>query len=146
MPNAKTILLVDDDLDDVQFFEEALVEEAGGMVILDIVYNGFELLKKLERSPQRPDLIFLDINMPGMNGLECLRKIRDRNEWNDIKVIMHSTTNEAAAIKKSYKLGANLYVVKAADFNIIRQIIRKCLYYDWNGPDFYDQNLKRPNN
>jgi DNA-binding NarL/FixJ family response regulator len=143
MPSAKTIFIADDDRDDVQFFKEALKAECENMIGLETTLNGTELLQKLEDCVETPDIIFLDINMPGLNGLECLKKIKSRKEWHDIRVVMHSTTNETSTIRRSYEMGADLYVVKAADFNDICMIIRKCVYYDWTGPDFYDDYLKR---
>lgn len=87
IPMEKYILMIDDDLDDFQFISEVLSEYPG----LRCHYacnalNGIELMAKY-----RPGAVLLDLNMPRVNGLECLKMIKDIPEIADIPVIIFST-------------------------------------------------------
>ena len=71
MNTSKTIFLVEDDKDDQTFFTEC-IEKIQNATLFGIAENGKEALDKLEKSLTLPDMIFMDINMPYINGLECL--------------------------------------------------------------------------
>jgi CheY-like chemotaxis protein len=75
MSTATRIFLVEDDTDDQTFFKEAL-DTIQDTLLLDIAENGQEALAKLRGMPIYPDIIFMDINMPVMNGIDCLREIK----------------------------------------------------------------------
>ena len=89
-----SIILVDDDEDDRDLFFQALME-----VSLSIKYegcvNGSDALKKLSNQDAIiPDLIFMDLNMPGMNGFECLKKIREIVPLKKTPIIIYSTATK----------------------------------------------------
>lgn len=90
MRTSPTIMLVEDDQDDQHFFLNAL-EQIRGFDLFGIAENGKEAIEKLRASPILPTMIFMDVNMPLMNGIECLRKIMGDPVMNDIQVIMLST-------------------------------------------------------
>ena len=87
---------------------EALLTEEQNIEIIDIVHDGRNLLKSIENII--PDLILLDINMPGINGLEAAKILRENHP--SLKIIMLSTYNEAHLIEKAKKYGANCYLLK----------------------------------
>jgi CheY-like chemotaxis protein len=60
----------------------------------------------------RPDIIFLDLNMPGMDGFECLRELKADKSLMDIPIVMYSTSSSNGDIKKAMKLGAANFVTK----------------------------------
>src|ERR1700727_1617467 len=88
-----------------------LLQSEPGIEILSIASNGRELISLLQEHV--PDVILLDINMPGYNGFEALSRIK--SFYPKIKVIMLSTYNEEHLIEKAKAGGANGYVVKNAD-------------------------------
>src|ERR1041384_7981528 len=90
MNTQKTIFLVEDDTDDQMFFTEC-IEKIQNATLFDVANNGREALDKLEKSPTLPDMIFMDINMPYINGLECLTEIIRNPRTKNISVVMLST-------------------------------------------------------
>jgi len=100
------VLHVDDAPDDSAFFCEAIKEAAPSYTCLvaDSAASAFEILSDRQNMP---DYIFLDMNMPKMNGLECLRLIKNNHALNHIKVIMYSTSTDPVHIKEFKKLGAD---------------------------------------
>ena len=107
----KIILLADDDRDDTEMFCEALAE-IHDTVICHSAINGHELLKKLNEITEKPDLIFLDLNMPIMNGWDCLKLLKENESTRDIPVIMISTSSHKKEMDVAMSLGAICYFVK----------------------------------
>src|SRR6188768_3557680 len=99
------ILIVDDDPEDIQLFAEALLEIDESINCVE-AYNGLEALKVLKRNSFLPNYIFLDINMPLMNGRKCLEEIKSNPNYNHIPVIIYSTTTDVKQIEEFRKLGA----------------------------------------
>lgn len=124
------ILLADDDEDDRQLFEEAVSYIHPGLEI-EKAETGFELLKKLATG-QKPDMVFLDLNMPGKNGKECLIEIRNNKKWKDIPVIIYSTSFNKKDISDTYQAGANLYLLKPTSFPELIQRIKQSFSFDWD--------------
>ena len=123
------MLLTDDDADDLMLFEEAIREIPLSVQLLS-VDNGFELLRLLD-SNYLPNFIFLDVNMPGKSGKECLREIKSNPQLHDISVIMYSTSNNRDDIDTCYTRGADLYVIKPSLFTDIVKMLQKVLSGDW---------------
>ena len=104
---AKKILIADDEPNIVTALE-FLLGRAGYAV--RIARNGEEALQAIEA--ERPDLVLLDIMMPVRSGYEVCRRIRERAEWSQIKVVMLSAKGRDAEVAKGMALGADLYVTK----------------------------------
>jgi CheY-like chemotaxis protein len=100
------ILIVDDDAEDIELFCEA-VSEIDGTISCVEAYNGVEALKILQRDQLLPHFIFLDINMPFMNGQKCLAELKRNPIYKDIPVVMYSTTNNEQQIEECQALGAS---------------------------------------
>lgn len=121
------ILLADDDIDDCRFFKEAL-EALPQITKLTIVHDGDELMKHLlENSERLPHVIFLDINMPRMNGFECLSAIKRNDRTKDLPVIMFSTSGARDKINILFNDGANVYIRKPSNFAQLVQVIHHAL-------------------
>ena len=84
----KRILVVDDDNDDRELFSEALAS-VDPVIVCDQATDGAEALKRLStREIDKPDIIFLDINMPVMNGWQFLSKLKSEDQYKNIPVIV----------------------------------------------------------
>jgi len=127
----KRVLLADDDEDDRIFFREAL-EEIPLATSLHAVKDGIELLNVLH--PERinmPDVIFLDLNMPGRNGKECLGEIRTMDHLKELPVIIFSTSANHKDVEEAYLLGANLYLQKPSGYTLMVSQLEKVLRIEW---------------
>ncbi len=102
------VLVVDDEPDAVELLQEFLTGK--GYEVLTAA-NGNEALQKLKA--ERPHLILLDVRMPGMNGLEALRQIREIDR--EVGVIMVTAVNEEETGREALRLGAFDYIVKPLD-------------------------------
>lgn len=125
------ILLVDDDQDDRQFFADALTgldmstelyEVADGMACLQFLTNNME---------HRPDLIFLDLNMPVMNGFQCLDRIREEESCKDVIVAIYSTSSSEKDIEETFKKGANIYITKPSSFKDLKKSLKQVIKTNW---------------
>jgi CheY-like chemotaxis protein len=117
------ILLADDDKDDRLFFRMAL-EALTIPTKLATVVEEEKLMDYLsDNADQLPDLIFLDINMPRKNGIECLSEIKQNKKLKDLPVIMFSTSNSRDKISTVFKNGADVYIHKPNDFSQLKQVI-----------------------
>lgn len=123
----RNILLADDDVDDCMFFGKAL-EEISPTAKLEIVNDGVELMTYLEEhADQLPNVLFLDINMPRKNGLECLAEIKQDSKFKDLSVVMFSTSNSWDTINSLFKSGVHVYIHKPSDFTQLKQVIQHAL-------------------
>jgi CheY-like chemotaxis protein len=121
------ILLADDDNDDCLLFEEAL-GELPLATRLNVVNDGEELMQLLTKETQElPSVIFLDLNMPRKNGLECLLEIKKNKFLKHVPVVMYSTSAQPELINLFYKHGAQYYIRKPAEFAQLKKVIYQAL-------------------
>jgi two-component system response regulator len=117
--NTGTILLVEDNPDDVMFTLRAFEKNK---IFNDVVIaaDGEQALEYLlpadEYKALRPALVLLDVNLPKVNGLEVLRRIRSNSRTAGLPVVVLTTSNEERDIVDSYRLGANSFVRKPVMF------------------------------
>lgn len=104
----KTILLVEDDPYILDIYTIKL-KEVGFSV--DVAVNGEECLRKLKE--KKPDLLLLDVVLPGIDGWEIMRKIQDDDELKNLKIIILSNLSQKEEVEKGLKLGAIKYLIKA---------------------------------
>jgi CheY-like chemotaxis protein len=110
------ILLVEDNPGDARLMQEALAE-ARGRNRLHVVADGVEALAYLRRqhpfaSAIRPDLILLDLNLPGKDGRDVLAEIKRDQDLRRIPVVILSTSQAETDVARAYDLHANAYVTK----------------------------------
>lgn len=119
------ILMADDDADDRMFFEEAL-NELKLLVDFRTVKDGLELMNYLMGSGIiLPQVIFLDLNMPLKNGFQCLSEIRNLKAFQDIFIIIYSTTARPSDVELAFKKGASLFINKPSSYDELKKILLK---------------------
>lgn len=119
------ILLVEDNPGDAQLAREAL-SESKFRNTLHHVTSGDAAIDFVERrgdyvNAVRPDLILLDLNLPGMDGREVLRRIKSDEDLRRIPVVILTTSDAEEDVKKTYAMHANCYITKPIDF---RQFVK----------------------
>jgi CheY-like chemotaxis protein len=117
----KKFLIIDDDADDREMFCEAL-REVMPECICRGASNGRRAFQALDNAEMDiPDLIFLDINMPVMNGWQCLKKLKDSEAYKHIPVIMYSTSSYPEDVEKAQHLGALCFFSKPPRFEELKK-------------------------
>jgi len=120
-----TILLIDDDADDRELFGEAL-QKVGPHIHFESASSGpmaFDLLES--KKQDLPDLIFLDINMPVIDGWKCLSILKSNEAFKHIPVIIYSTSAPDGAQEAAIRLGALSYVLKPNQFSELKQMLTR---------------------
>ena len=107
--NHVVVVLADDDRDHAVLFQRVLAQVDRDKT-LTVVHSGEELLDLLSRVV--PGLLFLDLNMPGISGLDCLLAIRKNPAWKALKVVVYSSSTRMSDIRQCYIHEADLYMVK----------------------------------
>jgi PleD family two-component response regulator len=138
MPLHKKVILVDDDQDDCLLFEDAM-HDIGMVSKLEVANHGEELFQILS-SPYKysPDIIFLDLNMPKMNGYECISKLRNSVELSKIPIVVFTTINQVEMIDWAYFNGADLFVLKPNSYVRLKETIRYVVNIDFHEESFRD--------
>ncbi|MFS4418262.1 response regulator [Maribacter sp. 2307ULW6-5] len=121
------VMLVDDDEDDRFLFSEAF-ETLEVKSELQMCHNGQEFIDHLENNPEQlPEIVFLDLNMPIKNGLECLRYLKQHSKYNDIFVAIYSTSSAEKDMEDTLLAGANIYIQKPNNFQTLRSVIDRAM-------------------
>ncbi|MBL0740469.1 response regulator [Chryseolinea lacunae] len=119
----RNILLTDDDLDDRELFVEALAS-IDKSITCHLAENGKEALRLLQQKNIDVEAIFLDINMPVMDGWEFLNKLKNDHHYRDIPVIIYSTSSVEQDKNKALQLGAWTFITKPDSFTTLKEILR----------------------
>jgi len=139
-----TILLADDDEADRLIFKEAFDEMDIGTSV-ETVNDGEELMQLLENSDYEdlPQILFLDINMPRKNGLECLKEIRTNKKYKEVSIAIYSTSSSEKDMHETFLNGANVYINKPQDFNKLKKVLEKAIIYAnmYQSPPFNKENF-----
>jgi len=143
--NTTIILLVDDD-PDVRMLTRDAISQTGLFSEVREVSSGREATEYLQRCTraedgQRPDLIYLDIDMPGMSGQEVLKWIRAREELDDVPVVMMTGLDDEAQKLQAARNGANSYTLKPVNPDEFLKTVHEATEY-WT---LIHQLPRRPN-
>jgi len=122
------ILLADDDKDDRLIFKDALAELSIATK-LTMVNNGEQLMEYLSITETLPDVLFLDVNMPRKNGMECLVEIKRHALLKKLPVIIYSTSYDREKADQFYNNGAQHFICKPADYNELKDVIYRALSF-----------------
>ncbi|TAK31177.1 MAG: response regulator [Saprospiraceae bacterium] len=126
------VILVEDNMAEAGLVKFAFKEQSVATELIHC-HDGEELMALL--STVAPDIIryiLLDLNMPGMNGYEVLKRFSADENWKKLPVIVFSSSSHQSDVRTCYELGANAYVCKPIDFNEFDEAIR-CINAFWGG-------------
>lgn len=121
---SKKVLYIEDNPDSVVFFKR--VVDKLGNYSLSTYEDGISFIRDInaeQGAEARPEIIMLDINLPGMNGFEILEFLRSRSEFKHTPVIMFTSSENEQDIKRSYERGANAYLVKPENLKGLHAVI-----------------------
>jgi CheY-like chemotaxis protein len=128
----KCFFIVDDDVDDQELMIEAISQIDKSIQCIR-ANNGEDALKILkQRNPELPDFIFLDLNMPRLNGKECLAELKKNKNFREIPVIIFSTSALSSDIKESRALGAADFLTKPSRFSELCDLLSSVIKKDWS--------------
>ena len=130
MNDKLNIFYADDDQDDLDFFKLVIRKISNQYEVITHM-DGHQLMDALEFPSPIPHLVFLDINMPKMNGLEVLKKLRASEKFRNLPVIMFSTTDDSAIVQQALELGASCYLPKPSGITELKESIEQLLQRDW---------------
>ena len=131
MAKPKNIFLVDDDVDDQLFFTDAL-KDIDSSISCSIANNGKEALEYLNKLTMLPEILFLDLNMPFMNGYECLSKLKNEVRFSRIPVVIFTTSSDPKDAEITHQLGAEVFLSKPSEFRLLREKLEKILALDFS--------------
>jgi CheY-like chemotaxis protein len=127
----RRLFIIDDDVEDQEILMEA-VREVDGSIQCYTATSGEVAIKQLEREViVLPDLIFLDLNMPKLNGKQILKEIKNTRSLRPIPVIMYSTSFAPRDIEEIHNLGAAFHLLKPSRFDDLCRSLKSILAKDW---------------
>jgi len=130
-PEERRLLLIDDDEDDF-----LILKDVTDIHFPSLRITYFAHCDHLHKSLfDDIDIVLLDINMPRVNGFECLDLIRSEYGLTRLPVIMYSNSSAAWDVETAYKRGANFFVKKPGSFQKIRLVLESILSIDWTNLD-----------
>ena len=132
-----TAQIIKETKDDFYIFNHAMSSILGPVQILH-TSNGV-MFSSMIQTQIRPDVIFLDINMPYKNGITCLKEIRSNPAFDKTRVVIYSTASQKREIDSCYALGANFYLIKPTDFSLTKLQLRDLLQNE-----YFKLNLQPP--
>jgi CheY-like chemotaxis protein len=136
------ILLADDDEDDRMFFSDAF-KEIKINTRVNTLNDGVELMNYLNNENSiLPNVLFLDLNMPRKNGLECLHEIKKNEKFNEIAIAIYSTSSSEEHIEETFINGANIYIKKPNDFATLKKILSEVVTLNWQ---YHTSGLNKDN-
>ncbi len=136
------ITLADDDEDDRLFFTDAFNEIKVNTKV-NTFNDGVELMDYLnDENTVLPHVLFLDLNMPRKNGIECLLEIKQNNRFKDIAIAIYSTSSSEDHIEETFVNGANIYIKKPNDFNTLKKVLSEVVTLNWQ---YHTSGLNKDN-
>lgn len=142
----KSILLADDDVEECFLFKSIVFKIAPDIQV-QTVNDGDQVAEAL--LAKRTDLLFLDLNMPCKNGIQCLQELKDDANYRSIPVIVYSTSASPLDINQAYGFGASLYIQKPAIYKDLLETLQQVFNMAWDVPQditqkYYCDNKYRP--
>lgn len=127
-----TILLIDDDRDDAELFQEVLKEIDSSIGFNHIEDSKKGLEKLTAQTNNLPDIIFLDINMPIVSGWQCLDHFKKTEHLKDIPVIMFTTSSQPREKENALQHGANGFITKPNEYQVLKNSLSEVIHQNTN--------------
>jgi len=124
------IVLAEDDKDDRLFFKNAFK----GLKIdnrLTVCEDGMALMDYLNDAEPLPHILFLDLNMPGKHGLECLKELRANDRFTDLSIAIYTSLKSPGLAEDTLLAGANIFIRKPNDPEDLKKILQEVVYINW---------------
>lgn len=112
-------MIIDDDQDDCDIFRDAAMQVADCKC--HCINDSRKALSILDRAETYPNVIFLDINIPVIDGISLLKYLKGDPRFSSIPIVMYSTTNNPAEIETCLRMGANRFIKKSVSY---QQLVR----------------------
>lgn len=128
-----TILYMDDDQDDLELIAEAFLTYTEKLRVAHACngLEGLQVLEKMKMASILPCLVIMDINMPVLNGLQALVRLRSTLEYNHLPVVLFSTSSSQKDQEFARKWGAD-YIIKPTNFHdlqgLVKQFVSRCVF------------------
>ncbi|SMF20154.1 Response regulator containing a CheY-like receiver domain and an HTH DNA-binding domain [Alteromonadaceae bacterium Bs31] len=123
------IWFIDDDPDDQYLFQHAL-ETLKAPPSLRFFFSADELLEVITETELLPDLIVLDINLPGIDGVQALTQLKHTEQFCHIPVIIYTTSQARSDLADCYRMGANSVVIKKGSYmELVHAVESLCSYW-----------------
>jgi response regulator RpfG family c-di-GMP phosphodiesterase len=132
----REVLIADDDDDDFNILS-ITIQELQTDIIISRADNGEELLKILEE--KIPDLLFLDIQMPCLDGKDCIMRIRKERKYDNLPIIVYSAYKESSIVDFFYLNRTNLFIYKPDSFHEVSELMKKVFMIDWKSKRHYPE-------
>ncbi|MEJ7645560.1 MAG: response regulator [Chryseolinea sp.] len=132
----RNVVMAEDDNEDFELFSEVL----SGLpleVFLRRAENGEVLMKILHE--EIPDILFIDLVMPCLDGKECLHEIRSHKKFDNLPIIVYTSMRDVETVEFCYRKGTNLFVLKPHSFTELVDIIEKIFSMNWKKVRYYPQ-------
>ena len=136
----KLAFFIDDDLDDQEIFSLAIHEVSDNITCV-FANDGISALEIIKANDLFiPDLIFIDVNMPRMNGIKCLSEIKKFKHLEHVPIFIYSTSAETSVVEESKKIGAAGFIKKYIDTNDLKEELSQIIL----SKTYNNANLKNP--
>ena len=120
----KTVVLIDDDEDDLAEMQQAVLHLDPSIPCIPFLHANEALVYLIQGSAPRADCIFINLNMPHLNGIECLVKLRELTEFSSVCIAVFSTYMPAAISEKLVTLGATYAFQRPLKYKDLMQTLR----------------------
>ena len=124
----RDVYYVDDDKDDLSIFKET-VNSLG--ITPHLYHDGYKLLVKLEEADPTESILFVDLNMPKINGLDLIKAVRKSDMFKSLPIIIFSTAKNPQSIEKCLNIGASMYLSKPTSLAGYQKAIIHVLSINW---------------
>lgn len=121
------ILVVEDSDEDIEATARA-IGRSHPQVRLEFLRSGSRVLPRLA-SPPLPQIVLLDLNMPGEGGLDVIKQVRGRPELDGLRLVVFTSSESQAEADACYAAGADSYILKPINFALFRSVLSRTLDY-----------------